>query len=230
MSRVSEDGKRRIAAALAARRNDPEIEARRIAAIRASNAARKGKTTPEQRERRAASAKAAWDRRRAEGRDKISYTPEQKAKRYARLKACLADPAIEAKRQQRAAAGVRRVRHTKPFMDAVKAGLRAHYADPVNRAKASARSRKAAADPKLRAKLSAEKRRWMAENPQHLRRMIKAQNTPEAKRKMAAHRKAAQDMARGFHIPEHRKAEYKFLTATKKMRAAEAGRHMGLMP
>lgn len=90
---MSPDARKKLREGLAARRADPAFESRRVEGCRNAN------RTPEDREKLRQGALRAWAMRRAEGRDKVQLTPEQKAVKYARLKATLANPEVEARAQ-----------------------------------------------------------------------------------------------------------------------------------
>lgn len=205
----------------------PESEARRIAALRA---AMKGRVvTGDERSARAQAARTAWARRKANGTASVQTSPEVKAKRAAIIRAVMADPVLNAKRQARSTERLNEVKKTPEFRAAVSAGLKRAYAADPEFARASIdRISTIHQVPEYREKNLAAVRA-AAKKPEVRAKLRARANEPKNRIKREVARQRALEKKRGFKIPAHLWPAYKRLTQTKGFSMRAAGLQLGLI-
>ncbi len=159
-------------------------------------------------------------------RAKPKLSDEARARKAALMRANNADPEYQARRLERLAAKKREQMADPEFV----AWLHAHLAKMRKRGVVAIRLHNYAKwqDPEYRAKMS-ELLRDMHKRPGFREALANRVVPPEAQRNNIAAVKRAWDRRRGFKVPPSKRADYRNLTVTKKMRAREAGRILGLI-
>lgn len=215
---MSAEARAKMRALFIERSADPEFQRRRKEAMCG------GKHSAGTIEKMRASARAAWARRRAEGRDKVNLSEEQRRANAVRLRQALADPEVEARRKSNAESRLERVRQTSAFRDAVSKGLKMAWKRKDFREKGESILRARWNDPEM-----AERIRLSKRSPKNLSHLKRIANLPKSRIRSSIAISAYHDKRRGFRVPAAKWAEYRQLVDRKKLPAAEAGRILGLV-
>lgn len=159
-------------------------------------------------------------------RPRPKLSDEARARKAALMRANNADPEYQARRLERLAAKKREQMADPEF----RAWLDVHMAKMRKKGVPATRLHNYAKweDPEYRAKMS-QMLRDMHKRPGFREAVAKRVVPPEAQRNNIAAVKRSWDRRRGFKVPPSMRADYRNLTVTKKMRAREAGRILGLI-
>lgn len=211
-------------------RQNPDFEAKRLAGVRRSLKLRN--SDPEHQAKISESLKRAQDERRARGEPyvKKQRSPERieaQREQMRRLNAEInADARRREARQKSVNESLAKTRSSGEYGAKVSAGLKAFYRRNLDAVEAIGKRLKATwENPEMRA-LFVER----AKSPARLKRLKAAATSPRARAANAVARREAHDRKRGFKVPARVWKEYRFLIDVKKLRSAEAGRVLGLLP
>lgn len=159
-------------------------------------------------------------------RAKPNYTPEELERRRAQIRKMNADPAFNEKRL----ANLRKA-HAQMKIDPVRREKQLAHMRKMNeksRPKTRLFNYERYENPEERKKTSEHMKR-LRQDPDFEAKRLAAGLSPQGRHNISKSIKRLWNKRRGFAVPEKLKAEYRMLTQTKRFRAREAGKILGLI-